>query len=61
MGKFILDILLIFKIDLKKFKIKKVRWEYSMNPFFLAQSKHKTQTTMQFFGFLFFLTYQDAF
>jgi hypothetical protein len=30
-------------------------------PFFLAQSKHKTQTAMQFFGFLFFLTYQNAF
>ena len=30
-------------------------------PIFWAQSKHKTQTTMQFFGFLFFLTYQNAF
>jgi hypothetical protein len=62
MEKFILDMLLIFKIDLKKLKIKKkVRWEYSMNHFFWAQSKHKTQTAMQFFGFLFFLTYQNAF
>jgi hypothetical protein len=30
-------------------------------PIFWAQSKHKTQTAMQFFGFLFFLTYQNAF
>jgi hypothetical protein len=30
-------------------------------PIFWVQSKHKTQTTIQFFGFLFILTYQNVF
>jgi hypothetical protein len=30
-------------------------------PIFWVQSKDKTQTTMQFFGFLFFLTYKMYF
>ena len=30
-------------------------------PIFWTQSKHETQTAMQFFGFLFFLTYQIHF
>ncbi len=61
MEKFILDMLLIFKIDLKKLKIKKKPTGVFHEPIFWVQSKDKTQAAMQFFGFLFFLTYKMYF